>query len=266
MNAKIGMAILAVACVGLAVALVALKHQADAQQTSSAGTIADFSNQLVDAHDQINGLNQVNLMLTNALDASRRQSLAVSNQFVAKLVETSGTLAAAETSLQDAQQQITNLNTRVADLAAQNQALDQRAASLSNAIVSLNAQIATTRLALASSKTNNAFLAKQLEQQMAQRKQLEDKFNDLAEVRDQVHKLRMDLLVARRLDWMRQGIDPTKPMKGAQLLMRRSPPAAVASTAGSSPYNLNVEVGSDGSVRVIPPLTNAPATATPPSP
>jgi hypothetical protein len=42
--------------------------------------------------------------------------------------------------------------------------------------------------------------------------------------------------------------------------MQRSPPVTQAAPAAGSPsYNLNVEVGSDGSVHVIPPLTNAPA-------
>ena len=59
---------------------------------------------------------------------------------------------------------------------------------------------------------------------------------------------------------MREGIDPTKPMKGGQLLMQRSLPAAPAAPAAGTPaYNLNVEVGSDGSVHVIPPPTNAPS-------
>ena len=260
MNAKIGIAILTVACIALVIALVAFKHQADVQQAASSSAIVDISNQLANAHDKISGLNQVNLMLTNDLDVSRQQSLAISNQLAGKLTETSSTLAATEASLQGAQQQITNLDTRVADLEAQNQVLDQRANSLSNTIASLNMQIASTQAQLASSKTNNAFLANQLQQLMAEKKKLEDKFNDLAEVRAQARKLRTDMLVAQRLEWMRQGIDPTKPMKGGQLLMQRTLPVpGAAANAGSPQYNLNVEVGSDGSVRVIPPATNAPA-------
>ena len=80
-------------------------------------------------------------------------------------------------------------------------------------------------------------------------------------MRAQVKKLRDDLFIARRLEWMREGIDPTKQLKGGQLLMQRAPVAANAAPAAGSPhYNLNVEVGSDGSVHVIPPLTNAPTT------
>ena len=266
MNTKTGIAILAVACIGLAVALVVFKHQADAQQTASANTIGEFSNQITEATARIEDLDQRNLILSNNLATTRQTSLTVSNQLSEQLTETAGTLAATAASLQGAQQQISNLNERVssldesnADLEAQNQALDQRASLLSKTIADMDAQISLTRAKLATSETNNAFLDSELKQQIAQRAELERKFNDLAQVRAQVRKLRDDLLVARRLAWMRAGIDPAKQMKGGQLLMQRPPSATNAAPAGSPLYNLNVEVGSDGSVNVIPPPTNAPA-------
>lgn len=262
MNARTGMALLAVACVGLIVALMAIKRQADARQAASAETIIDFSNQIAKASLNVEDLNQANLTLRNVLATNRLLAQSLSNQ----LAETTRTLATKTASFQDAQQQITNfhtrvahLNTRVADLEAQNQLLDQRANSLSNSLASLDTQIAVTKMQLASSKTNNAFLEKQLQRQIAERAELERKFNDLAEVRAQVHKLRMDRLMALRLKWMHEGIDPTKPMKGAQLLMMHPVPPSRTAAASSPAYSLNVEVGSDGSVRVIPPPTNAPA-------
>ncbi len=270
MNTKIGIAILAVACLGLAVALVALKKQADDQQKTSATTIGNFSNQIVSANGQIDELSQANLTLKSDLAASRDTALAVSNRLSEQLTETAGTLATTTATLQSSQQQITQLNERIsglnesnADLEAQNQALDQRANSLSNTIADMDAQIALTRAKLASSETNNAFLDAELKRQIAARDELQRKFNDLVVVREQLRKLRDDLLISRRLEWMREGIDPTKPMKGGQLLMQRSPPAnsanSAAPAAGKPLYNLNVEVGSDGSVHVIPPPTNSPA-------
>lgn len=262
MNTKIGIAILAVACFGFAIALVVIKHQADTQQATDASTILDFSNQIVKANVSIEDLNQANLNLSSDLATNREMSLALSNQ----LVQTVGTLATTTASLQDAEQQVTNLNVRITDLESQNQALDQRANTLSNTIAALNTQISLTQAQLASSETNNAFLSSELKRQIAQRAELEHKFNDLAEVRTQVRKLRDDLLVARRLAWIQAGIDPTKPLKGGQLLMQRSTPSTKTATAAGTPaYNLNVEVGSDGSVHVISPATNAPAATNPPS-
>ena len=259
MNNKIGSAILIVACVGLAVALLVLKNRSDAQQKKDAETILDFSNQWVEASININELNQANVVLSNDVAMKTTAMSALSNQLDAA----SNTLTTTTASLASSQEQITNLNTRVADLEAQNQVLDERANSLSNTIAQLDTQIAETEMKLATSRTNNAFLESELKRQVAERTELERKFNDLQEVRVQVHKLRDELLIARRLEWMREGTDPTKPMKGGQLLMQRSPPPSASAAPASSPYSsLNVEVSSDGSVHVIPPLTNSPAAGT----
>ena len=267
MNTKIGVAILAVACVGLAVVLVVFKNKAETQQTEAAAKILDFSNQITEATARIEDLDQRNLILSNNLATTRQTSLTVSNQLSEQLTEAAGTLAATAASNQIAQLQITNLKERIsgldesnADLEAQNQALDQRANLLSNTIAAMDAQINLTRAKLATSETNNAFLDAELKRQIAARDELQRKFNDLVVVREQARKLRDDMLIARRLEWMSEGIDPTKPLKGGQLLMMRSPPVNPAAPAAGAPLSdLNVEVGSDGTVHVIPPPTNAPA-------
>jgi chromosome segregation ATPase len=256
MKTKIGMVVLAVACVVLAIAWFATKKQMETLRDKDV-TIIDFSNQLVNASKNLDELRQVNLALTNDLAASRQEALAFSNQST----EAAGALASTKASLQSAQEQIANLNGRVADMEAQNLLLDQRAAALTNTIAGLNAQIAATQQKLADAETNNAFLEKELQRQTAAKAQWERKFNDLDQVRAQVKKLRDDLLVARRLQWARAGFNPTSPQKGAQLLVQRRMP--VSPTPLRPPrYDLNVEVGSDGSIRIIPPPTNAPAPTT----
>jgi DNA repair exonuclease SbcCD ATPase subunit len=259
MKTKVGMVVLIVACVGLVVALFATKMATDDRLRKDADAIVDFSNQLTTATANLNDLRQVNLMLTNDLASSRQEALTFSNQFT----ETSGTLADTKASLQNARDQINNLNSRIAGLEAQNQVLDQRAAALTNAIASLNEQIADTQQKLAGSETNNAFLEKELQQQTAARAELETKFNNLSTVRAQVKKLKGDLFVARRLEWMREGSDPGLQQKGGQLLVQRTAPT---NTARPPHYDLNVEVSSDGSIHVIPSPASAPATTTNPPP
>jgi septal ring factor EnvC (AmiA/AmiB activator) len=257
MNTKVGVAILAAACVGLAVVLIVVKQSADTQRQQAVNAISEFSNQLDKATTSLNDLRQVNLTLNSDLATNRAATLELSNN----LALTSNTLAGAETSLQTAQQQITNLNDRVTQLQARNQELDQQVGSLSNTIASLDTQITLTQMQLATTRTNNTFLESELKKQVAQREELERKFNDLKTVRTQVHKLKTDALVARRLEWIREGIDPTKPMKGGQLLMTRGSLPVPGQAAPAPNYNLNVEVRSDGSVRVMP-ATNAPAATT----
>jgi chromosome segregation ATPase len=261
MKTKLGIVILALACAGLAIALFATKKAADDRLKTDAYAILDFSNQLVAATANLDGLRQDNLKLTNDLAGSRQdlagsrqEALTFSNQFTA----TSGTLASTQASLQSAQNQIASLNSRIASLETRNQVLDQRAAALTNAIASLNAQIADTQQKLAGSETNDAFLEKELQRQTAAKAELESKFNNLSTVRAQVKKLKDDLFVARRLQWMREGTEPDLQQKGGQLLMQRT-----ASAPARPPhYDLNVEVGSDGSIHVIPLPASAPATTT----
>ena len=131
----------------------------------------------------------------------------------------------------------------------------------------MSAAIENTQNRLAIAETNRAFIEQELQKQMAQKAELEHKFNDLNEVRAQVKKLRDEAFVARRLQWMKAFVarrlqwmkNDNGQKKGAELLMQRTP--AVTNTPVTADhqtnYNLNVEVGSDGSVRVIPPLNSA---------
>lgn len=254
MKNKIILVILAVVCVGLLIGLFAIKKQGEEQHSTDMNSIVDFSNQVVNAGSQINDLKQVNLALTNDLASSRQQFLDVSNN----LVTTAATLATSQSDLAGAQSQITNLNTRVADLEFQNKTLDERVNELTNTIAQLNSQITDTQQKLVASGNANAYLQQELQRQMAQKAELEHKFNDLDELRQQVKKIKNDLFTARRLQFMKNDVSQKK---GSELLVQRNTPPT-NSPAGLPGNGLNVEIGSDGSVRVIPPLgtpTNVPA-------
>jgi len=253
MKTQLGVVILVVVCVGLVVALVAGRKHADNLQKKDAATILDFSNQLTTANLNLDDLRQVNLIYSNDLDASRQTLTVLSNQYIATSASLSNTAAALKT----AQDQI-------ADLEVQNRALDQRAADMTNTIANLSTQIAETQMKLVESETNNMFLENELKRQVSEKAELERKFNNLSQVRTQVRKLRDDLLVARRLQWMREGTDPSQQRKGAQVLMARGP--VTNRVVGPAHYDLNVEVSSDGSVQVVPTMTNAPATTNVSSP
>ena len=212
MKTQLGIVILVVVCVGMVVALMAEKKRAETQQKKDVDTILDFSNQLTTASANLDELRQVNLMLTNDLDATRQTLTVLSNQYVDRLPLRSPKPTAALKTAQD----------QIADLEAQNQALDQQAAEMTNTIANLSAQIADTQMKLVESETNNAFLESELKRQVAEKAELERKFNNLSQVRAQVRKLRDDLLIAQRLKWMREGTDPGQQRKGAQLLMARA--------------------------------------------
>jgi chromosome segregation ATPase len=253
MKMKIVIVVLAVACVGLAIAFFATKKQSQEQHVADVTTILDLSNQVKSVSINNDDLKQVNLTLTNDLAMSQDQIVQLSNSLAAA----SATLAESQVSLASAQTQITNLSLHITDLEAENKALDQRTAELTNTIAQLNALIANTRQQLATSETNNAFLQQELQKQMAQKAEIEHKFNDLSALRQQVSKVKTELFIARRVQLMK---NDNGQKRGAELLMTRNP--IVTNSPNAAAYGLNVEVGSDGSVKVIPPLvapTNAPA-------
>jgi chromosome segregation ATPase len=239
--------ILILACAGLVITLVVNQKHTDEKRKQDADTILDFSNQVVAANDELNDLRQVNLALTNDLNTSREQLLILSNQVLA----ISDTLSNSDTQLKAAQDQI-------ASLQAQNLALDQRAADLTNTIDSLTAKIVAANEQLANSEKNGTFLQGELTNQEAATAELQAKFNDLKTVRTQAKKLHDELVVQRRLEWIREGTEPNSGMKGAQLLMARSWPTN--RLAPPSHYNLSVEVDSSGAVHIVSDTNSPPAT------
>jgi hypothetical protein len=257
MKSKIGIVILAVIGVGLLIALLVSKKAAEDQQQKDADSILYFSNQLSTANTSLDDLRQVNLVLTNDVVATHQALETTSNDLAA----TSASLADVRTALENSQGQVTNLTSRVTDLESENRVLDERANSLSNSIIVLDAQISETRLKLAAAETNNTFLAFELQRQMQEKAELQRKFNDLDEVRAQVKKLRDEEFSARRLDWINNGSSPGTQAKGAQLLMARPTSRPTKTVPANHPpqYDLDVEVGSDGSVHVVPPPTNSAA-------
>lgn len=259
MKNRMGLLLLIVICVGLTVALIVTQTQSAREQQTSLESIVTFSNKLDKTTYDLTEQRQVNTLLTNELDASRAQSASLSNQ----LTQVSDNLAKTEATMKE---EIARRDTKIADLENQNQALDQRAVDLSSAITNLTSQIEDTQKKLAASEGDKAFLEKELQRLMAEKAELERQFNDLTVLRAQVAKLKEELNIQRRLDWIRQGIFARAEKKGAEQLIERTPPtvasAAPASSAGKSQptFDLNVEVGADGSVRVIPPQTNGAGT------
>lgn len=266
MKIKVVIVVLAAVCVGLAIAFFATQKQNAEQHEKDVSSIVDFSNQWTHAEVKITDLNQVNLTYSNDLTTAQQQLTLskgelekISNNLAAvntTLANTKTVLNTTKTSLSQTREQISSLNLRIADLESQNKVLDQRATELTNTIARLNTQIEDTRAQLTLSQTNNAYLQAELEKQLAQKAELEHKFNDIDELRAQIHKVRDEMFVARRLQLMK---NDNGAQKGAELL---NPRTVTVSPVGPSPklpanYDLNVEIGSDGSVKVIPPMGGA---------
>ena len=272
MKTRIGAIILAVVCLGLVAALFATKKRARDEKTKDMEMIYDYSNKFMRTSSDLDEQRQVNVLLTNDLAARKTEIVTLTNRLTdmssklgevsSKLGEVSTTLEKTAASLKATQDEVARRDARITELESQNAALDQRANDLTNRITSLTGQIDDTKKKLASSEGDKAFLEGELKRLMAEKAEVERQFNDLAVLRAQVAKLKEEVNISRRLDWIRKGLFATSDQKGAQQLIQRGP--AVPQSAQH--YDLNVEVNADGSVRVIPPLTNNPdATNLPPA-
>lgn len=268
MKRRIGVILLflVLVCVGLGIVLIITKQQAAEQQRDFVVKSGALSNDLVQTREQFERQKQVNAELESDRDKRKNELDELTGNYAkvtANLSQVSNTLTKTEAALKVSQEETARRDTKIAELEAQNQALDKQAVDLGAAITNLTRQIEDTKHKLATSEGEKGFLEKELKRLMAEKAELERQFNDLAVLRAQVSKLREELSVARRLEWIRQGLFSSSEQRGAQKLMQG--PAASQVKAPKPNYDLNVEVNADGSVKVIPPLTNRPAATNPPA-
>ena len=269
MKNRIGLIILGlvVVCIGLGIAVIAIKNQEVKEEHEFVEKSGALSNSLVQTSDQLDRQKQVNTELEKERDTQKKAIEDLTGKYAKLSVnfsEVSTNLAKTEAALKTSQEETAKRDAKIADLEAQNQALDKQATDLTAKITSLSTQIEATNRKLATSEGEKGFLEKELKRMMAEKAELERQFNDLTVLRAQVSKLKEELSVARRLDWIRQGLFASSDQKGAQQLMQGAA-AARAKPAVKPAYDLNVEVNADGSVKVIPPLTNRPAATSPPA-
>jgi chromosome segregation ATPase len=260
MKNRIGVIVLVLICLGLGLSLVFSKKQAAKQQQVDAETNSALSNDLAVVNGKLEDERKVNATLTSDRDKTLADNKHLSNTLLtvsANLDQTKTTLAKTEADLKASQEETAKRDAKIADLEAQNQALDKRALDLSTAITNLTTQIEDTKRKLAASEGEKGFLEGELKRLVAEKAELERQFNDLKVLRAQVAKLKEELTIARRLEWIRRGLFSSSDEKGASRLMQ--PAAAAQPKPPATNYNLNVEVHSDGTVTVVPPATNAPA-------
>jgi chromosome segregation ATPase len=257
MNNRIGAVILVLLCVGLGIALLAVHKNAKDEIKKDTDNILALSNRLVDTRQQLEDYKQVAATLEKDLENTNKAHAQAYGELTNNFSQVSADLSKTAAALTASNEELSRRATKIAELESTNQALDKQALDLSASITNLTLQIADTQKKLATSEGDKAFLEKELKRLTADKQELERQFADLTVLRAQVAKLKDELSVARRIEWIRQGLFASSDQRGAQKLMH--PLAAAQTKPPPKPeFDLNVEVTADGKVRVIPP-TNAPA-------
>jgi len=246
---------LGVLVIALCIGLWMRHTNANKQAQEYEAKLNQLSNQVVQASADLNEAKQVNSTLEAHLqqesDASKRLSNTLS-QTTATLAKTE---AEAKKAAQTAAEEMAKRDQRITELENQRDDLTKRMTELNGAITGLEGQIGETQRKLAASEGDRAFLLKELKRLQQEKMELERQFNDLANLRDQIGKLKEELSLSKRLDWIRRGLYGSTP-KAAEKLKQ-----PLVST--NKNFDLNVELHQNGAVNVKP-ATNAPAPAATP--
>lgn len=264
MKNRIGVIGLVVVCLVLGISLITMNKRATKQKEDDTQTILTLSNKWDKTSRDLEEQKQVNTTLEKDKESQKQTYEKALDELTNNFTQVSANLAKTETSLANLEKEMEQRNAKIAALETQNQQLDKQALDLTSALTNLTVQIADTEKKLSASEGDKAFLQKELKRLIAEKAELERQFNDLAVLRAQVSKLKEELNIARRIDWIRQGLFASSDQKGAQKLMQGVSAPQAQAKAPKPAYDLNVEVSADGSVRVVPPKTNAPPGGTAP--
>jgi len=255
---KAAIIVLILLSLGLGAGLLVRHKNAVETDTTRKADIVTFSNRLVETSAKLDEQERMTLYLETNKAVLTRELLSTSNT----LTKTSADLMKARTDAQAAAEaakaEMAKRDSRINELETQRDDLTKKMDGLTLDISNLGKQIADTEQKLAASEGDREFLLKELKRMQTEKAELERQFNDLSLLRTQVAKLKEELSIARRLEWIRMGIYGTQEKKGAELLM--SP--TIAGTPRPA-YNLNVELKQDGGATVI---TNSPKSTSNPAP
>jgi len=213
--------------------------------------IQSVQSDLSQAQAKLSTQTQTNQVLRTELETKSEalESLQVRYQDITtELEKVQDQVTAVTSEAEAAKQTIAERDERIAELSTERDALTGQMTELNNNLETLEGQIVETQRKLAASEGDREFLLKELKRLQAEKAELERQFNDLALLRDQIRKLKDELSIARRIEWIRKGImGAGSTPKGATLLKRgfnRSKP--------KPNFDLNVELNQEGGVQVVP--------------
>ncbi len=225
------------------------KHAAE-EQTRSVSRILTLSNEVVNATFKLTEQQKVNASLETNL-ASRLVELgSLSNRWTQATGELSQQQEEAKAAAEAARREIERRDKQITDLEGEREDLTQRMEGLTDEIKGLNQKITDTERKLSASEGDRAQLQRELKRLLAEKADLEQRFNNLAVLREQVRKLKEEIAVAKRIDYLRRGVYGTD-KKGAQVL--RDGFRAPAKPGSGTNAPIQAEVGTDGSVKVVAP-------------
>ena len=251
-------AILVILCLGLGGALLLRNQRAIEQAQRDALNIGALSNELTKASTQRDELQRISLILETNLTLRASELSDVSNRLISVNVSLEKTKNDAQAAAEIYEAEKKKRDAKITELEQENSTLEKQSDDLRGAIGGLEKAIVDTEKKLAASEGDRDFLLKELKRLQAEKAELERQFNDIVELRKQVSRLREELSVARRIEWLKKGIFGFSEAKGGQLLSQQGPKTSGTNTnsqagPGATNIGLQAELRSDGSATISTP-------------
>ena len=242
---KAAIVLLILLSLGLGAALFYRHTMAVQAENERLKQISQLSNHLAQVRQQLDEQQTVNQRLTQEL-AQTKQKLDQTQETLAQVNnDLAKTRKQAQADIDAAKLEIANRDKRIQQLEAQRTDLSNKMNGLMGQIEKLTQQIEETQRKLDASEGDRQFLLAELKRLQAEKADLERQFNDLRFLRTQVAKLKEQLTIARRLEWIRSGLYGSMEKKGAEILL------SAEKQAGPASYDLNVELKQEGGARVV---------------
>ena len=252
---KAAIVFLILVTLGLGVGLMMRHQQATEVKKQDDEIKTVLSNRVEQTQAKLDEQEKIAMYLQTNLTLKAEELTVTSNT----LTKIEADLARTKKKMQDeaeaARLEIERRDAQISQLTAQTNQLTMKMDDLTSNIDKLGKLINDTERKLAASEGDREFLLKELKRLQTEKAELEKQFSDLAVLRTQISKLKEELSVARRLEWIRMGIYGMQDKKGAERLMNPSTPSTRTNN-----FNLNVELRQDGGATIVP-NTNAPAPA-----
>lgn len=238
-------AILCVVGCALLIAFVYRHHSASIEKSRNVAAIAHFSNQWAVASEKLREQKVVNLAVERTFSTQTEAIMGYSNSLQAVSVDLQQAEKSADLAAEEARTQMAQQDARIAELEQERVGMTKTLGELSGSISNLETQIAQTEQKLQASNADREVLMAELKRLQAEKTDLEERFHNLAALRDQIHKIRDELSISRRLAWLRRGLFGN--LKGAEVLQNGFANAA----ASAERVSLEVELRRNEPARIV---------------
>src|SRR5229473_2296107 len=232
--------ILIALALALGAAMLVQHNKAVEQKNTDVAEKVELTNRLEATRAKFEEQERIAMYLQTNLTVREQELLSTSNSLLKTAADLAKTQKEAQAAADAAKAEMAKRDARITELETQKTVLDQQANDLKSAIGNLEKSISDTEKKLTASEGDREFLLKELKRLQVEKAELERQFNDLSVLRTQVAKLKEELSIARRLEWIRMGIYGMQAQKGAERLMAGPVPSP------ASNFNLQVELKQDG--------------------